>query len=260
MLPFAGNHYRVLVVEDDAQVRDLLTYNLHQEGIEAESSEDGRSALEKLRRNSPDLIILDAVLPDVSGLEVCRKIRSCDRTAMLPIMMVSANPTEADKVLGLNMGADDYVTKPFGALEMTARIKALLRRTAAAHQLEPSGQLRGTVRHGRLSVDFDSYQAFIDGERCELRPREFHLLAFFVRHPMRVFNREELLRLVWGPEVDIEARTVDVHVRRLRTLLETDDSKPRIIVTVRRGGYRFEPDALEAPGFPLNRKAARVSL
>ena len=241
-MSFAENRYRVLVVEDDAEVRELVRYNLYQEGIEAETSDDGREALERLRQRSPDLIILDAALPDVSGLEICQKIRTCIRTATLPILMLSSNSTEADKVLGLNMGADDYVTKPFGPLELTARIKALLRRTSGPHHFESGGRLQGTFHHGRLRVDFDAYKVFADGKACELKLREFQLLSFFVRNPMRVYNREELLRLVWGRDVDIEARTVDVHIRRLRTQIEADDANPCVIVTVRGAGYRFEPD------------------
>jgi DNA-binding response OmpR family regulator len=244
MMSFAENRYRVLVVEDDAEVRELVRYNLYQEGIETETSDHGREALERLQQRSPDLIILDATLSDVSGLEICQKIRTCIRTATLPILMLSSNCTEADKVLGLNMGADDYVTKPFGPLELTARIKALLRRTSGPHHFESGGRLRGTFHHGRLRVDFDAYKAFAEGRECELKLREFHLLSFFVRNPMRVYNREELLRLVWGRDVDIEARTVDVHIRRLRAQIEADDANPRIIVTVRGAGYRFEPDGL----------------
>lgn len=143
-MSFAENRFRVLVVEDDAEVRELVRYNLYQEGIETEVSEDGREALKRLQTRSPDLVVLDAALPDLSGLEVCHKIRTCLRTATLPILLLSSNSTEADKVLGLNMGADDYVTKPFGPLELTARIKALLRRTSGPHHFESGGRLQGT--------------------------------------------------------------------------------------------------------------------
>jgi DNA-binding response OmpR family regulator len=247
MVSFSENRYRVLVVEDDAEVREQIRYNLYQEGIETELSDDGREALRKLRQLSPDLVILDATLPDVSGLEVCQKIRTCVRTSGLPILMLSRSSSEADKVLGLNMGADDYVTKPFGPLELMARVKALLRRTSGANHLESGGRLQGSFQRGRLRVDFDAYKVFADGEECELKLREFHLLSFFVRNPRRVYNREELLRLVWGRNVDIEARTVDVHVRRIRSQIEADDAHPRIIVTVRGAGYRFEPDGLDHP-------------
>jgi len=247
MMSFAENRYRVLVVEADAEVRELIRYNLYQEGIEAELTDEGCEALERLKHRSPDLVVLDAALKDVSGLDVCQKIRTCIRTATLPILMLSSNSTEADKVLGLNMGAADYVTKPFGPLELTARIKALLRRTSGPHHFESGGRLQGIFHRGRLRVDFDAYKVFADGKECDLKLREFHLLSFFVRNPMRVYNREELLRLVWGRDVDIEARTVDVHIRRLRAQIEAVDSNPRIIVTVRGAGYRFEPDGLENP-------------
>jgi len=242
---FPENRYRVLVVEKDAKVRELVRYNLYQEGIDVEVADHGRGALEKLGTRSPDLIVLDTLLPDLSGLELCQKIRTRAHTAALPILMLSSNSTEADKVLGLNMGADDYVTKPFGPLELTARIKALLRRTSGPHHFESGNRLQKIFHRGRLRVDFDAYKVFADGKECDLRLREFHLLSFFVRNPMRVYNREELLRLVWGRDVDIEARTVDVHIRRLRAQIEADDANPRIIVTVRGAGYRFEPDGLD---------------
>jgi DNA-binding response OmpR family regulator len=163
---------------------------------------------------------------------------------MLPILMLSSNSTEADKVLGLNMGADDYVTKPFGPLELNARIKALLRRTTGPHHFESASRVQGIFHQGRLRIDFGAYRVFTDGRERELKLREFHLLSFFVRNPMRVYNREELLRLVWGRDVSIDARTVDVHIRRLREHVEADDSEPRVIVTVRGAGYRFDPNGL----------------
>src|SRR5271167_1086850 len=168
MMSFAENRYRVLVVEGDAEIRELIRYNLYQEGIEVEVTDEGLEALERLKQRSPDLVVLDAALKDVSGLEICEKIRTCIRTATLPILMLSSNSTEADKVLGLKMGADDYVTKPFGPLELTARIKALLRRTSGPHHFESGGRLQGTFHHGRLRVDFDAYKVFADGKACEL--------------------------------------------------------------------------------------------
>jgi len=246
-MSFPENRYRVLIVEEDAKVRELLRYNLHQEGVEVEVAVQAREALEKLHTRSPDLILLDTTLPDLPGLELCQKIRTCSLTAALPIVMLSSNSAEADKVLGLNMGADDYITKPFGPLELIARIKALLRRSSGSHHSESGGRLQGRFQQGRLRVDFDAYKVFADGKECDLKLREFHLLSFFVRNPMRVYNREELLRLVWGRDVDIETRTVDVHIRRLRAQIEADDANPRIIVTVRGAGYRFEPDGLENP-------------
>jgi DNA-binding response OmpR family regulator len=247
LMSFPENRYRVLIVEKDSELRELVRYHLYQEGIEADVTDHARGALEKLVARSPDLIILDTLLPDLPGLELCQKIRTGARTATLPILMLSSNCTEADKVLGLNMGADDYVTIPFGALELTARIKALLRRTSLPYHFESGGPLQGTFHQGRLRVDFDAYKVFADGKECELKLREFQLLSFFVRNPMRVYNREELLRLVWGRNVDIESRTVDVHIRRLRSQIEADDSDPRIIVTVRGAGYRFEPNGLDGP-------------
>ncbi len=244
-MSFPEHRYRVLVVEEDDKIRELLRYHLHQEGIEVEVAVEAREALQKLEARGPDLMVLDTALADLPGLELCQKIRTDTLTTTLPILMLSANSTEADKVLGLNMGADDYVTKPFGPLELMARIKALLRRTTGAYNSESGGRLQGTFHKGRLRVDFDAYQVFANGKECDLKLREFHLLSFLVRNPMRVYSREELLRLVWGRDVGIEARTVDVHIRRLRAQIEADDANPRVIVTVRGAGYRFEPDGLD---------------
>jgi len=244
-MPFGEHRYRVLVVDDDAAIRELVRYNLSQEGIETEVSAAGREALDRIEARIPDLIVMETRLRDLSGLELCQLIRTRPRTATLPILMLSANASEADKVLGLNMGADDYVAKPFGALELTARIKALLRRTSAAHRLDRDGQPEGVFSQGRLRVEFDAYKVYADGKECDLKLREFNLLAFLVRNPRRVYNRQELLRLVWHREIDIDARTVDVHIRRLRAQIEPDDANPRVIVTVRGAGYRFEPDGLE---------------
>lgn len=232
--------HKILVVEDEGDIRELLRYNLAQEGFAVEEAADGAEALDRISRRAPDLIVLDLMLPRMSGLELCRRLRSAPETARLPILVVTAKGAEVDRVLGLEMGADDYVVKPFSPREVVARVKALLRRANAA--LEPAAP--PAYERGRLRIDFATYEVFVDGERRDLALREFELLRFFVQHPMRVYSREQLLDLVWGRDTFVEPRTVDVHVRRLRQQIERDDSKPELILTVRSVGYRFNPEAL----------------
>jgi len=232
--------HKVLVVEDEGDIRELIRYNLAQEGFAVEEAADGAEALDRIERRKPDLLLLDLMLPHMSGLELCQRLRANAETTKLPIIVVTAKSAEVDRILGLEMGADDYVVKPFSPREVVARVKALLRRTSPA--LEPDS--RGSYERGRLKIDFSTYEVFVAGERHELALREFELLRFFVQHPMRVYSREQLLDLVWGRDTFVEPRTVDVHVRRLRQQIERDDSKPELILTVRSVGYRFNPDAL----------------
>ncbi|MFZ0889917.1 MAG: response regulator transcription factor [Candidatus Binataceae bacterium] len=232
--------HKVLVVEDDHDIRELIRYNLAQEGFAVEEAADGAQALERIKRRAPDLIVLDLMLPGMSGLELCRRIRATAETASLPILVATAKGAEVDRVLGLEMGADDYVVKPFSPRELVARVKALLRR---AHLL-PGPEPGGVYERGRLKIDFDTYEVSVDGERRDLALREFELLRFLVKHPMRVYSREQLLNMVWGRDTYVEPRTVDVHIRRLRRHIERDDSNPELILTVRSVGYRFNPDAL----------------
>ena len=236
-----GVRYRVLIVEDDADIRELIRYNLAQEGFLVEEAVDGAQALERVRRRVPDLMVLDLMLPGMPGLQVCRQMRAERETAHLPILIVTAKGTEVDKVLGLEMGADDYVVKPFSPRELVARVKALLRR---AHPLSEPDSGGGAYEKGRLRMDFGTYQVFVDNNKRELALREFELLRFFVQHPMRVYTREQLLDMVWGRDTFVEPRTVDVHVRRLRQHIERDDANPELILTVRSVGYRFNPEAL----------------
>jgi DNA-binding response OmpR family regulator len=176
----------------------------------------------------------------MSGLELCRRMRAQPPTAAMPILMLTAKGAEVDRVLGLEMGADDYVVKPFSPREVLARIRALLRR---ARLITEPGEGGGFER-GRLKMDFGTYEAFIEGRRVEMTLREFELLRFFVQHPLRVYTREQLLDLVWGRDTFVEPRTVDVHVRRLRRHIERDDANPELILTVRSVGYRFNPETL----------------
>jgi len=236
-----GVRYRVLIVEDDGDIRELIRYNLAQEGFIVEEAVDGAQALERVKRRVPDLMVLDLMLPGMPGLQVCRQMRAERDTAHLPILIVTAKGTEVDKVLGLEMGADDYVVKPFSPRELVARVKALLRRANPLSEPDSGG---GAYEKGRLRMDFGTYQVFVDARRSELALREFELLKFFVQHPMRVYTREQLLDMVWGRDTFVEPRTVDVHVRRLRQHIERDDANPELILTVRSVGYRFNPEAL----------------
>ncbi len=231
---------RVLVVEDEEDIRNLVRYNLEQEGFGVDDAVDGAQGYESIRRHAPDALVLDLMLPGISGLELCQRLRNEAPTRLLPIVMLTAKSSEVDRILGLEMGADDYVVKPFSPRELVARIRAVLRRSHA--QAAPA---TGPIfERGRLRIDMGTYEVFVDGKQRQLCLREFELLRFFAEHPMRVYSREQLLDLVWGRDVFVEPRTVDVHVRRLRRQIERDDSKPELILTVRSVGYRFNPEAL----------------
>lgn len=236
-----GPKRQILVVEDEADVRELIRYNLEQDGFAVEEAASGAEALDRIRKRVPDLLVLDLLLPEMQGLELCRVLRAEKDTTRLPILVVTAKGSEVDRVLGLEMGADDYVVKPFSPRELNARAKALLRR---AHPQPSLGAAERWTR-GRLRIDFDTYQVYIGGQPRDLTFREFELLKFFVEHPMRVYTREQLLDLVWGRDTFVEPRTVDVHIRRLRQHIERDDSKPELILTLRGVGYQFNPESLE---------------
>jgi two-component system alkaline phosphatase synthesis response regulator PhoP len=233
---------KILVVEDEKDIRDLIRYNLEQEGFSVLEAEEGELALALVRRERPALVVLDIMLPGMSGLEICRLIRHEDEIARVPILMLTAKAAEVDKVVGLEMGADDYVTKPFSPRELLARVRAVLRRAHGPEVERP----HECYERGRLRIDFDTYQVFLDGREAELSLREFELLSFFVRHPKRVFERAQLLDTVWGRDTDVVPRTVDVHVRRLRMRIERDDARPELILTVRGVGYKFNDAALDA--------------
>lgn len=236
-----GTKHKILVVEDEKDIRDLLRYNLESEGFLVVEADNGESGLKLAASERAALVILDLMLPGLSGLEVCRILRSKDPTMNLPVLMLTARATEVDKILGLEMGADDYVTKPFSPRELVARVKAVLRRTYGP----PVDQPHQTYEKGRLRIDYDTYEVRIDQSPVGLGLREFELLKFFVQSPNRVFSRAQILDLVWGHNVYVEARTVDVHVRRLRQHVEQDDANPKLILTVRGVGYKFNPDALD---------------
>ena len=225
---------RILVVEDDATVAEVVVRYLQREGFEVESVGDGREALERAGRSLPDLVVLDLMLPGLDGLEVCRRLRA---VAPIPVIMLTARGEESDRVLGLELGADDYVAKPFSPRELTARVKSVLRR--AQGPLSPV-DLPAVLTVGDLEIDLGAREVRRAGEAVTLTAREFELLAFLVRHPRRVFRREELLEHVWGYTYG-DTSTVTVHIRRLREKLEPRPSDPRNIQTVWGVGYRFDP-------------------
>src|SRR5215510_12367604 len=237
-----GTKRTILVVEDERDIRELIRFHLEREGFTVREADGGEVALRQVAGERPALILLDLMLPGTDGLEVCRRLRADPATRALPIIMLTARAEEVDRVLGLELGADDYVTKPFSPRELMARVRAVLRR-AYGEDLPLPHEI---FERGRLRVDFDTYEASVDGERAGLSLREFELLKFFVTHPHRVYDRLQLLDLVWGRDVHVEPRTVDVHVRRLRKRIERDDTAPELIVTVRGVGYKFNPDALES--------------
>ncbi len=233
---------KILIVEDEDDIRSLVRYNLEAEGFTVVDASDGERGLRLAATERPALIILDLMLPGLSGLEVCRLLRAQEDTAPVPILILTARAAELDKVLGLEMGADDYVTKPFSPRELVARVKAILRRSYG----QPNERLHESYEQGWLRIDFDTYEVLRDGEPVEMGLREFDLLKFFVRNPHRVFARGQILDLVWGHDVYVEPRTVDVHIRRLRQRIERDDTKPTLLLTVRGVGYKFNPEALES--------------
>jgi len=233
---------QVLVVEDEQDISELIRFNLEQEGFTVSTVTDGERALEEAKRARPALMLLDLMLPGMPGIEVCKRLRSDMTTARLPIIIVTAKATETDRVLGLEMGADDYLVKPFSTRELVARVRAVLRR-AYESETERAPQV---YEKGRLKLDLDNYEVFVDHQRVDLSLREFELLRFFVRSPNRVYDRLQLLDLVWGQDTHVEPRTVDVHIRRLRKRIERDDANPEMILTVRGVGYKFNDRALES--------------
>ena len=231
----------ILVVEDEPDIRKLVQYNLVQERYKVIEAEDSEQALKLLQRARPNLIILDLMLPGMSGMELCKLLRDRQDTAHLPILMLTAKAGEADKVIGLEMGADDYLAKPFSPREMVARVRAILRRaeSAAAADSPPS------YEKGPLRIDFTTYEVFARGKTIKLTLKEFELLRFLAQNPNRVLSRDQLLDRVWGGETYVTPRTVDVHIRRLRKAIEKDDSHPKWILTLRGVGYKFDEKALE---------------
>ncbi len=222
----------ILVVEDEEALSTLITYNLGKEGFETSIASDGEDALLKVDEKAPDLIVLDWMLPKVSGIEVCRRLRAKSETRNIPVIMLTARAEEADRIRGLETGADDYMVKPFSMNELAARIRAVLRRIRPA-------LVEDAVTFGDITIDRGAHRVSRDGVEIHLGPTEFRLLDHFMQHPGRVYSREQLLNAVWGTDVFVEARTVDVHVGRLRKAL-SKDGKKNPIRTVRSAGYALE--------------------
>jgi len=225
----------ILVMEDEDALATLLQYNLEKEGYDVVVAADGEEGLVQIDERQPDLVLLDWMLPKVSGIEVCRRIRGRPETRNLPIIMLTARGEESDRVRGLDTGADDYLTKPFSMTELIARIRAVLRR------IRP-GLADDRVGHGDIVIDRVAHRVKRSGQEVHLGPTEFRLLDHFMRHPGRVFSREQLLDAVWGSDVYVEARTVDVHVGRLRKALDVGESA-NPIRTVRSAGYSLDLEA-----------------
>ncbi|EXJ23260.1 Two-component response regulator SA14-24 [Alkalibacterium sp. AK22] len=225
---------KILVVDDEKPISDIVKFNLEKEGFEVVTAYDGEEALEKVEEENPDLIVLDLMLPKKDGLEVCREVR---KTKDIPIIMVTAKDQEIDKVLGLELGADDYVTKPFSNRELVARVKANVRRQTSIQNTENAQQETNDIEVGELTVHPDAYIVSKRGDTIELTHREFELLHYLARHIGQVMTREHLLETVWGYDYFGDVRTVDVTVRRLREKIEDNPSHPTFLVTRRGVGY-----------------------
>ena len=227
---------RILLVEDDASLVELIAYNLEREGFDVVRTGDGEEALILAEEEKPDLAILDWMIENLSGIEVCRRLRRQEATKSLPIIMLTARTEEADRMRGLETGADDYLTKPFSPRELVARVRAILRRARPV--------LGGAVlSFGGIEMDTTAHKVSRDGVPIALGPTEFRLLRHFLEHPRRVFSREQLLDAVWGRDVYVEQRTVDVHIRRLRKAVNVE-GKEDIIRTVRAAGYALDSEAV----------------
>ncbi|MGI9388107.1 MAG: phosphate regulon transcriptional regulator PhoB [Methyloligellaceae bacterium] len=225
----------VLIVEDEAPLVTLLRYNLERAGYEVAEAFDGEEALQSVEERRPDLILLDWMLPAVSGLEVCRQLRRKTVTRSVPVIMLTARGDEADRVRGLDSGADDYVTKPFSPTELVARVRAVIRRTRPGADSE-------TLAYADIHMDLVAHRVSRKNRNIRLGPTEFRLLRHFLEHPGRVFSREQLLNAVWGHDVYVEPRTVDVHIRRLRKALN-EHTRTDLIRTVRSAGYALDEQA-----------------
>ena len=224
----------ILVVDDEADLVELVSYNLKKEGFIVDSASDGETALTKIRKGKYGLLILDLMLPGIQGMELCRILRNDPKTSVLPIIMLTAKGEEVDKILGLEMGADDYMAKPFSPRELVARVKAVLRRSKEKPVSEK------ILKIGDLEIDRERYVVSVRTKPVKLSATEFKLLLFFAERKGKVFSRDQLLDAVWRDEAFVEPRTVDVHIRRLRSNIEEDPAKPKYIKTMRGIGYFFD--------------------
>ena len=235
--PFASG--RILVVEDEQDVAELLRYHLAKEGYDVVIAANGQEAIKRARDVRPEVILLDIMVPQLNGWEICRRLKADTDTRAIPVIMVTGRVEEGDKVLGFELGADDYVTKPFSPRELVARVRAVVRRGRASELTERKSHLKA----GELEIDRHRFEVRMKGKTVDLTPKEFELLATFVDTPGRVFGREELLDLVWGRDGFVEPRTIDVHLARLRAKFNAAKVTPPAIETVRGVGYRLRDTA-----------------
>jgi DNA-binding response OmpR family regulator len=232
------NGQTILVVDDEPSIAEIVSLYLRQAGFRVRVARDGVAALKALTEELPDLVVLDLMLPGVDGLEITRRLRAVGNT---PIIMLTARREEADRVLGLEIGADDYIVKPFSNAELVSRVRAVLRRTTASAALPVDGRQPAILRYELLSIDFKTRLVTIEGRELMLTAKEFDLLWYLAAHPRQVFNRDLLLDAVWGETQYIDPSTVTVHVRRVREKIERDPATPRHLHTVWGVGYKFEP-------------------
>lgn len=232
----------ILVIDDEADIVELVAYNLKKEGFEVDTALDGEEGLEKVGAGNYDLIFLDLMLPGIQGIELCKIIRSNTETSRVPIIMLTAKGEEIDKIIGLEMGADDYITKPFSPREMVARTKAVLRRAEQPAEAvsEAARTAESILKIKDMIIDKEQFTVTVGDRQVKLSATEFRLLLFLAERPKRIFNREQLLDMVWGNDVYVEPRTVDVHIRRLRAKIEKDPNNPEYIRTMRGVGYFVE--------------------
>ncbi|HEV2350371.1 MAG TPA: response regulator transcription factor [Terriglobia bacterium] len=232
---------RITIIEDEADIVELVRYNFLKEGFEIRSFSRGKAGLEDLQRNPTDLIILDIMLPDLDGFDVCRRLRAHERLKTIPVIFLTAKGEEIDRVLGLEMGGDDYVVKPFSPRELVARAKAVMRRQ------ERAAEAQELVQAGDVRLDSRTQEVSVQGRQVELSTLEFKLLLFLASNPRRIFSRDRLLDEVWGRDRFVTPRTVDVHMRRLREKIEVRADKPLYLQTVRGAGYRFSSKPMDEP-------------
>ena len=227
---------KILVVDDEQPLVKGIKFNLENEGYQVDTAFDGETALEKIQTGNFDLVVLDLMLPKLSGLEVCSRVREFSN---IPIVMLTAKSQDADKVMGFEHGADDYLTKPFNIIELKVRIRAILRRANAAAKIAPQQAATIPAKHG-IVLDFNSRNVLIDGREVELTSKEFDLLNLLIKNPGRVYSRDHMLNLVWGYEYPGDVRTVDVHIRRLREKIERNPAEPEYVITKWGVGYYFK--------------------
>ncbi|MGB9840540.1 winged helix-turn-helix domain-containing protein [Thermovenabulum sp.] len=225
---------KILIVDDEPNILELLKFNLENNGFKVIKALNGEQALELIKLEKPDLILLDVMLPGIDGYELCKILRRKTDTSEIPIILITAKNEEIDKILGLEIGADDYITKPFSVRELIARVKAVLRR------VEKKEKGENTIRISDICIEVDKFEVTVDGRKIDLTPKEFQLLKLFAQNPGRVFSRDYLLEKIWGYDYLGDTRTVDVHIRHLRQKLGDEQDEPKYIETVRGIGYKFK--------------------